>query len=105
MSSRALHPGIMMALAVVLVAALAGLLAGQSKSGTVRVGSTDLGGVVSSGNGAEAGVWVIAETADLPTEFVRIVVTDDLGRYLLPDLPKATTVCGPVAMDWWIHRR
>jgi hypothetical protein len=89
MSSRALHPGIMMALAVVLVAALAGLLAGQSKSGTVRVGSTDLGGVVSSGNGAEAGVWVIAETTDLPTKFVRIVVTDDRGRYLVPDLPKA----------------
>src|SRR5579864_1692604 len=89
MSSRALHPGIMMALAVVLVAALAGLLAGQSKSGTVPVGNTDLGGVVSSSNGAEAGVWVIAETADLPTKFVRIVVTDDRGRYLVPDLPKA----------------
>jgi hypothetical protein len=45
--------------------------------------------VVSSGNGAEAGVWVIAETTDLPTKFVRIVVTDDRGRYLVPDLPKA----------------
>ena len=40
--------------------------------------------------GPEAGVWVIAETTDLPTRFVRIVVTDDQGRYLLPDLPKAT---------------
>src|SRR5207237_10188976 len=38
----------------------------------------------------EAGVWVIAETHDLPTKFVRIVVTDDQGRYLIPDLPKAT---------------
>jgi hypothetical protein len=39
--------------------------------------------------GAEAGVWVIAETTELPTHFARIVVTDDLGRYLIPDLPSA----------------
>ena len=39
--------------------------------------------------GPEAGVWVIAETTELPTSFVRIVVTDDRGRYLVPDLPKA----------------
>ena len=30
-------------------------------------------------NGPEAGVWVIAETTDLPTRFARIVVTDDRG--------------------------
>ena len=41
-------------------------------------------------SGPEAGVWVIAETRDLPTPFVKIVVTDDRGRYLVPDLPKAT---------------
>ena len=34
-------------------------------------------------------MWVIAETNELPTKFVRIVVTDDQGRYLIPDLPKA----------------
>src|SRR6266478_5524674 len=89
MSKRALHPGIMFALAVLLAATLAGLLAGQTKSETVRVGNADLGGVVSSPKGPEAGVWVIAETTDLPTKFVKIVVTDDLGRYLVPDLPKA----------------
>jgi hypothetical protein len=46
-------------------------------------------GVISSTNGPEAGVWVIAETTDLPVKFVKIVVTDDGGRYVLPQLPKA----------------
>jgi hypothetical protein len=55
----------------------------------IAVDGDDIGGVVRSSKGAEAGVWVIAETKDLPTPFVRIVVTDDQGRYLLPDLPKA----------------
>src|SRR3989449_5604961 len=54
-----------------------------------QVAPTDIGGVVSSVNGAEAGVWVIAETNDLPTKFAKIVVTDDRGRYLIPELPKA----------------
>jgi hypothetical protein len=54
----------------------------------IRVGPGDLGGVVTSANGPEAGVWVIAETTDLPTKFAKIVVTDDRGRYLIPDLPK-----------------
>ena len=49
----------------------------------------DIGGVVTSAKGPEAGVWVIAETTDLPTKFAKIVVTDDRGRYLIPDLPKA----------------
>ncbi|HXL33878.1 MAG TPA: hypothetical protein VN953_03095 [Gemmatimonadales bacterium] len=55
-----------------------------------RVDANDIGGVVTGPGGPEAGVWVIAETHDLPTKFVRIVVTDDQGRYLIPDLPKAT---------------
>src|ERR1017187_7916066 len=62
-----------------------GLYAQQS----VKVGATDIGGVVTGAIGPEAGVWVIAETTDLPTKFARIVVTDDSGRYLVPDLPKA----------------
>jgi hypothetical protein len=57
----------------------------------VAVDGDDLGGVVSSTKGPEAGVWVIAETTDLPTKFVKIVVTDDRGRYLLPDLPEKAT--------------
>src|SRR3974390_2069290 len=55
----------------------------------VTVGATDIGGTVVGAAGPEAGVWVIAETTDLPTKFARIVVTDDQGRYLVPDLPSA----------------
>ena len=48
-----------------------------------------ISGSVISGHGPEAGVWVIAETDDLPTHFTKIVVTDDQGRFLLPELPDA----------------
>jgi len=53
------------------------------------IDSDDIGGVVKSAKGPEAGVWVIAETTDLPTRYIKIVVSDDQGRYVLPDLPKA----------------
>jgi hypothetical protein len=56
----------------------------------VAIDADDIGGVVTGPNGPEAGVWVIAETDDLPTRFVRSVVTDDQGRYVIPDLPDAT---------------
>ena len=49
-----------------------------------------IGGVVRSSTGPEAGVWVIAETKDLPTNFIKIVVTDDQGRYMVPELPAAS---------------
>jgi len=49
-----------------------------------------IGGLVESGQGREAGVWVIAETTELPTKFVKIVVTNDEGRFMLPELPNAT---------------
>jgi hypothetical protein len=55
----------------------------------VSIDPDDIGGVVSGPNGPEAGVWVIAETRDLPTRFARMVVTDDRGRYVVPDLPNA----------------
>ena len=54
-----------------------------------QVDADDLAGVVTGASGPEAGVWVIAETRDLPTRYIKIVVTDDRGRYLMPDLPKA----------------
>jgi hypothetical protein len=53
------------------------------------IGAVDIGGVVTGPNGPEAGTWVIAETTDLPTKFAKIVVTDDQGRYVIPELPKA----------------
>ncbi len=53
-------------------------------------GNGDIGGVVTSSNGPEAGVWVIAETTDFETKFRKIVVTNDQGQYLLPELPKAS---------------
>jgi len=55
----------------------------------IAVTADSIGGVVTSSKGPEAGVWVVAETFDLPTRFIKIVVTDDQGRYLLPQLPKA----------------
>jgi hypothetical protein len=61
----------------------------RAQSAEPEIDADDIGGVVTSANGPEAGVWVIAETTDLPTRYIREVVTDDRGRYLLPDLPKA----------------
>jgi hypothetical protein len=69
-------------------AALApGAQAQQSQS--VSIDADDIGGIVTGPNGPEAGVWVIAETSDLPTRYTKSVVTDDQGRYVIPDLPVA----------------
>ena len=59
------------------------------QSTAVNVKADEIGGVVSSAKGPEAGVWVIAETTDLPTRYIKEVVTDDQGRYLIPALPAA----------------
>ena len=61
-----------------------------SQADDIAIDQDDLAGVVTSTKGPEAGVWVIAETYDLPTGFRKIVVTDEHGRYLVPDLPSAT---------------
>ncbi len=58
-------------------------------SGASAVPPNAIAGVVTSASGPQAGVWVIAETPDFKTRFARIVVTDDQGRYLIPDLPQA----------------
>ncbi len=75
------------AIAVVLGVSIARPSARQADA--VAIDADDIGGVVMGPKGAEAGVWVIAETTDLPTKFAKIVVTDDGGRYVIPDLPKA----------------
>ena len=61
-----------------------------AQQAAIAIDADDIGGVVTGPNGPEAGVWVIAETRELPTRFIRIVVTDDQGRYVVPDLPNAT---------------
>ena len=49
-----------------------------------------ISGRVLNGTTPEAGVWVIAQTHETNTPFVKIVVTDDAGRFVLPQLPQAT---------------
>ena len=60
-----------------------------AQQSVVAIDNDDIGGVVTGPSGPEAGVWVIAETTDLPTKYAKIVVTDDQGRYVVPDLPTA----------------
>src|SRR6476660_4649748 len=80
---------IAMVAAGVFLAVWLGRGTAQQASGAPKIDADDIGGVVTGAKGPEAGVWVIAETTELPTKFVRIVVTDDMGRYVLPDLPRA----------------
>src|SRR5580700_1782175 len=77
-------------LSVAVVGVLA-VAAGPANAQTaaVAIDDDDIGGVVTGANGPEAGAWVIAETTDLPTRYAKMVVTDDQGRYVVPDLPKA----------------
>src|SRR5712672_3130593 len=76
-----------------LVCATAGLIVGaqaqqaKTSGAAPKVTPSEIGGVVTSSKGPEAGVWVIAETTDTPTRLIKIVVTDDQGRYVVPDLP------------------
>ncbi|HVY93144.1 MAG TPA: carboxypeptidase-like regulatory domain-containing protein [Bryobacteraceae bacterium] len=55
-----------------------------------KISTKDIGGTVTSPSGPEAGVWVIAETTGLPTRYIKEVVTNDKGQFVVPDLPKAT---------------
>src|SRR5437764_212218 len=89
-TTRGLYFGLVaVSIAVLLIATPARLRAHETTTAAVSFGDHDLGGVVTSAHGPEAGVWVIAETTDLSTKFVKIVVTDEQGRYMLPDLPQA----------------
>src|SRR5256714_7740924 len=68
----------------------AGLDAGGLLQAQRRSPQGYIAGTVRSSSGPEAGVWVIAETKDLPTNFIKIVVTDDAGKFVLPELPSAS---------------
>ena len=79
-------------LAAVLSGITAGVLvsaAGAQQARPIAPPEGYISGVVEGSQGPEAGVWVIAETSDLPTRFIKIVVTDDQGRFVLPELPNA----------------
>ena len=84
---RALAAACAVVFAVFLFGVTTYEVAGQRPA--VAIDADDIGGVVTGPRGPEAGVWVIAETTNLPTRFIRIVVTDDQGRFVVPDLPKA----------------
>ena len=62
----------------------------QQPANDVAIDNDDIGGVVNGPKGPEAGVWVIAETRDLPIRYIKTVVTDDRGRFVVPDLPSAS---------------
>ena len=84
-------------ISVVLVLCLTVLLhardAFQGGGAAIPIDPDDIAGVVTGPRGPEAGVWVIAETSDLPTKFVRIVVTDDAGAVSGPGSAEGELPC------------
>ena len=85
-----LKAGLYLTVAAIGIAAVLAAAPAQLGAQTaVAIDNDDIGGVVTGANGPEAGVWVIAETTDLPTRYIKSVVTDDQGRYVIPDLPTA----------------
>src|SRR5258705_2520867 len=89
MTSKGLYWGIVtFAMAGSMVASLAVVNARQAAGGAVAIDNDDVGGVVTGPRGPEAGVWGIAETRSPPTHLIKNLLTDDQGRYLVPDLPQ-----------------
>jgi hypothetical protein len=88
-STSLYYLGALAAPALVAAASLSSFADRRSAEGH-RAAENDISGVVTGPTGPEAGVWVIAETRQLPTRYAKIVVTDDRGRYVIPELPKAT---------------
>src|SRR5919206_43803 len=85
-SKRRLYLGVA---AIAVTAFLAAAPLELNAQTAVAIDNDDIGGVVTGPNGPEAGVWVIAETTELGTKMAKMVVTDDQGRYVIPDLPTA----------------
>jgi hypothetical protein len=96
-AKHVLHSGTALGIVMLAVAAASAVLAqpAAQPSGAaaaaprVEIDDNDIGGVVTGRFGPEAGVWVIAETTELGTRFAKMAVTDEIGRYVIPDLPKA----------------
>src|SRR5438270_8502994 len=84
-----MYKGPLLALTILAAGLPAPLRAQPSPAPAVEIDADDIGGVVTSRFGPEAGVWVIAQTTELGTRFAKIAVTDERGRYVVPDLPKA----------------
>src|ERR1700722_1343681 len=70
----------LLAVASILAASVTLVNARQQNGAPTPIVADYISGVVTSSKGPEAGVWVIAETTDLPTKFAKIVVTNDEGR-------------------------
>jgi hypothetical protein len=84
-------PVVRVAFALSTLAVLGALtLRAQQPPPPPAIDPDDIGGTVSGAKGPEAGVWVIAETRDLGVRYIKSVVTDDRGRYVVPDLPAAS---------------
>jgi hypothetical protein len=81
---------VLVRIALLSVVAVSALDRGAALQAQLRSPQGYIAGTVRSTAGPEAGVWVIAETKDLPTNFIKIVVTDDAGKFALPELPAAT---------------
>ena len=79
-----------LALALAALALTLTVSARQPAAAGPAIDPDDIGGVVTGPKGPEAGVWVIAETRDLPVRYIKSVVTDDRGRFVVPDLPAAS---------------
>ncbi len=88
-TTKALYWGIAAVVAALLAACAPQMGSEPGADPAIRIGDSDIGGVVTGPKGPEAGVWVIAETTDLLTRYIKSVVTDDRGRYVIPELPAA----------------
>jgi hypothetical protein len=86
--TQAMYAGTALTL-VMLAASASAQEAAPAAIAPPAIDDNDIGGVVTSRMGPEAGVWVIAETTEFGTRFAKMAVTDELGRYVVPDLPKA----------------